>query len=140
MTWVPKNQRSPRINASGGRRDQSATGRLAQEEMSNRYAVTGRYQTAVVKIMYSHKSWICSHKPACHRVPATRDPARTEMMNATRSVVRSAATKYTRGITITAVASFDSTVVASDIGRDFQNSTLRSLRSAYRQSNRYQAA
>src|ERR1700679_2848578 len=140
MTWVPKNQRSPRISASGGRPDQSVTARLAPEEMSSRNAVTGRDQTPVVKIRYSHNAWICSHRLACHRAPLTRDPARTEMMKATRSVVRSPATKYTRGITITALASFDSTVAASDIGSDFQNSTLRSLRSAYRQSNRYQAA
>src|ERR1700722_1662033 len=120
MTWVPKNQRSPRINASGGRMDQSVTARLAQEEMSSRYAVTGRYQMAVVKIMYSHNAWICSHRPACHRVPATREPARTEMMNATRSVVRSAATKYTRGITITAGGGFENTGGGGGNGRGRQ--------------------
>src|SRR6202034_3571791 len=140
MTWVQKNQRSPRINASGGRMDQSVTARLAQEEMTSRYPATGRYQMAVVKIRYSHNTWICSHRSACHKAPPTMELARTEMMNAISSEVRSAAAKYTTGITITAVASFDSTVVASEIGRDFQNSTLRSLRSAYRQSSRYQAA
>src|SRR5271170_1240712 len=64
--------------------------------------------------------------------------ARIEMMKAIATVARSAATKYTAGITINAVASFDKTIVVSDIGSDFQNRTLRSLRSAYRQSSRYQ--
>ncbi len=93
---------------------------------------------AVVTIMYSHKACICSQRSACHRAPPRKELARTEMMKAMSSVVRSAAAKYTKGMTIKAVASLDSTVVVSDIGRDFQNNTLRSLRSAYRQSSRYQ--
>ncbi len=36
------------------------------------------------------------------------------------------------GATISALASLDSTVSRSDTGSDFQNSTLRSLRSSYR--------
>ena len=40
------------------------------------------------------------------------------------------------GPTSSAVASFDSTVSRSDTGSDFQNSTLRSLRSSYRQPSR----
>jgi agmatine deiminase len=45
-----------------------------------------------------------------------------------------AATSATSGITTIAVANFDSTVSASDSGSDFQNSTLRSRRSAYSES------
>ena len=63
--------------------------------------------------------------------------ARTEMMKAISRVVTSANAKYTKGTRISAVTSLAITVAVSDIGMDFQNRMLRSLRSAYKQSRRY---
>ena len=48
------------------------------------------------------------------------------------SEVRQAAATTISGVTTMAMASFDSTVWASETGSDFQNSRLRSRRSSYR--------
>ncbi len=42
----------------------------------------------------------------------------------------SAAMKYTSGMAINPVNNFANTVAVSEMGSDFQNNTLRSLRSA----------
>src|SRR5690606_987373 len=47
------------------------------------------------------------------------------------NMVRMATPTAMAGATSTALATFDSTVSVSDSGSDFQNSTLRSLRSSY---------
>src|SRR6202042_3412956 len=77
---------------------------------------------------------------ACHSALPSEALARIERMNAAISAVASAATKYTSGIRIMATSNLINTVLASDSGSDFQNKILRSLRSAYRQSSRYQVA
>ena len=85
---------------------------------------------AVVTITYSHSAWSCNHRSGCHSALPKYECARSETMKAISKVETSAARKYTNGIAMRAVASFEITVAMSEIGMDFQNRTLRSLRSA----------
>src|ERR1019366_9466781 len=110
--------------------DHRVTARLAHADTTKRYPANGRYHMAVVTIRYSQSTWSCSHRSGCHRLPPRTECARTEMMKAMNSVAMSAAMKYTSGMAINPVNSFSSTLAVSEMGSDFQNSTLRSLRSA----------
>src|ERR1700722_3433576 len=95
---------------------------------------------AVVTMRYNQSTWSCSQRSGCHRLPPRAECARTETMNAINRVAMSAAMKYTSGMAISPVNNFASTVAVSEMGSDFQNKTLRSLRSAYRQSSEYHVA
>src|SRR3984885_10166801 len=115
------------------------TARLAQADTSINQPATGRYHTAVVTMAYIHSTCICHQASPFHSELPIEARARIERMKAAISAVASAAAKYTSGTMIRPTSSLHSTVVASDTGRDFQNKMLRSLRSVYRQSSKYQA-
>src|SRR4029077_19946298 len=120
--------------------DHKITARLAQADTSSSQPATGKYQMALVTMTYIHNIWICPQTSGCHRALPIYALARIERINAVISAVASAATKYTSGTRTMPTSSLLSTVFESEIGRDFQNRMLRSLRSVYRQSKRYQAA
>src|SRR3984957_3474812 len=114
------------------------TARFAQADTSISQPATGRYHTAVVTMAYIHSTCTCHQTSPFHRELPIEARARMDRMKAAISAVASAAAKYTSGTMTMPTNSLHSTVVASDIGRDFQNKMLRSLRSVYRQSSRYQ--
>src|SRR5208283_4138192 len=132
------NSRSARTTASGGMMDQSITARLAHAEISMSQPARGRYQMAIEAITYSHSACSCSHRSGCQSALPSDEWDRNEMMNAISKADRSAAVKYTIGIATRPVNSFARTMAVSEMGRDFQKRTLRSFRSAFRQSSRCQ--
>src|SRR5450432_404398 len=124
--------------SSGGRTAHNMTARFAQADISIAQPATGKNQTAVVTIAYIHSTCTCHQTSPFHSALPIDARARIDRMKAANSAVASAAAKYTSGMMIMPTNSLQSTVLASDIGRDFQNKMLRSLRSVYRQSSRYQ--
>src|ERR1700730_1357764 len=109
--------------------DHKITARLAQADTNSSQPATGRYQIAVVAMTYIHSTWICHHTPGCHNALPIEALARIETMKAAINAVTSAATKYTSGMMTRPTSNLVNTVLASEIGRDFQNKMLRSLRS-----------
>src|ERR1700730_145327 len=105
------------------------TARLAHADTNISQPATGRYHTAVVTMTYIQSTWICPHTSGCHSALPIEVLARIETMKAAINAVTSAATKYTSGMMTRPTSSLLNTVLASEIGRDFQNKMLRSLRS-----------
>jgi len=133
-------QRSKIYATSGGRTDHNMTARLAQADTSISQPAIGKYQMAVA-MMQLHPQEL--NVPPGVRLPqraAERGPGANRQNECRHQGGRVAAAKYTSGIRIMPTSNLINTVRASDIGRDFQNKILRSLRSAYRQSSRYQVA
>src|SRR6202021_2067818 len=128
------------LSRSGGNMAQSMTARFAQADSSINQPATGRYHTAVVTMTYTHNTWICHQTSPFHSELPIEARARIDRMKAAINAVTLAAAKYTSGMMIMPTNSLHSTVVASDPARASQNRMLRSFRSVYRQSSKYQAA
>src|SRR5688500_2141967 len=89
-------------------------------------AYTGRVATSCAAIL---SGWAGPHTSVTGLPPCT---STTPLMTTRKpNIVISPAMIASSGATTAALATFDSTVSRSDTGSDFQNSTLRSLRSSY---------
>src|SRR5690606_14647691 len=106
----------------------------AQAEHSISQPTVGSAQTAYTGIAASRASEMVSAWPGPQRSSSGLPPwYMTTALNSTRntSIVAMAMIVASSGMTIVAETIFDSTVSPSDTGSDFQNRTLRSLRSSY---------
>src|ERR1700761_5567706 len=126
------------LSSSGGSKAHNMTARFAQADINMNQPAIGRYQTAAVRIAYSQNTCICSHTSPFHKELPSEARARTERMKAASRAVASAAAKYTSGMMTMPTRSLIRTAEASEIGNDFQNRMLRSRRSVYKQSSKYQ--
>src|SRR5580698_2778377 len=110
---------------------------FTQADKSIEAAITGAYQSELRSVMRKITVTPRSQPSASQRTTFGALPVatRSSQMRKASIWLTIASTNTSSGTATTATRNFDSTVMPSDTGSDFQKRMLRSLRSAYRQSS-----